>query len=229
MHRSLIAIAALGALTLVAPGAARAAETVEVVGIEALTEGQRSYISKTGAEVVRHIQAAQKLASTSDAAGAQRETGKALNLMKGVEGMSPSERIKDAIAGVIHKIHHKTAKPDDLMPVETDVASVTQIEGLGVAETKTRLASARQHLAKGSYPEAEAELVVASESVNMLKIDLPIHETEVRLMRAIVFLSASPNPDLPNAKAALDDAYDHAKEFTAQASETVVEGAVEKN
>lgn len=211
----------LGAL----PHAAFAAQEQEVVAVSALDQDVRLYIAKTGSEVMKHIGEAQKLtATTSDLAAAQRETGKALALLRSVEKASPTHRLHDAIAGLRHRTRTKKAKADDVIPVFGVADEVMQVEGVGVADVKTSLESAKGKLAKGSTVEAEADLIEADESVGYLEIDLPVQETEVRLSRALVALARG---DKGTANAALAEALTHTKTWTAMAKGEAVEADVE--
>lgn len=138
--------------------------------------------------------------------------------------MSPATRIHDAIDALLHKTHNKKAKPEDLLPVIGVLDEVGDVKGLGVEEARVSLNKAKEKLGKGMTVEAEADIIEASATVGYLQIDLPIHETKVRLMRAIVALGQN---DMGNANGALDDALKHSKSFIAIASGTAVEEDVE--
>ena len=187
MRRIRLTFTALSAIALVAgisPHAASAAEEIAVVASDVLTADQKVFISKKGAEVVEHIGAAKKLAAgTSGAANAQREAGKALAILRGIEKVSPATRIHDAIDALLHKTHGKKAKPEDLLPVIGVLDEVGEVKGLGVEEARVSLNKAKDKLGKGMTVEAEADIIEASATVGYLEIDLPIHETKVRLMR----------------------------------------------
>ena len=111
-------------------------------------------------------------------------------------------------------------------PVIGVLDEAKDVKGLGVEEARVSLNRAKDKLGKGATVEAEADIEEASMTVGYLQIDLPIHETKVRLERAMYNLTQNP-PNMPNAKAALNDALKHAKVFTAMASGTAVQEGVE--
>ena len=223
-----VAVAALGALALLAgavPRAASAAQEVVFADTDTLTAEQKVFVSKKGGEVVSHIEAAQKLIATSDRVGAQRETGKALAILGSINHVSVATRIHDAIDELLHKTHAKTAKQSDLLPVIGVLDEAKDVKGIGVEEARVSLNRAKEKLGKGATVEAEADIEEASMTVGYLQIDLPIHETRVRLERAMYYLTQNP-PNMPNASAALNDALKHSKEFVAMASGNAIEEGV---
>ncbi len=229
MRRIRLAFSTLGAIALVAgvvaSQAATAAQVTAIVGMDVLTADQKVTINAKGKEVVDHITAAQKEASgagTGAAIAAQREAGKALAILRGVENVSPAARIHDAFEDLMHKSHGKKAKPEDLLPVINVMDEVGEVKGLGIEQARVSIGKAKENLAKGMTTEAEADIIEADSTVGYLEIDLPIHETKVRLMRAISDLART-QPEMANAKAALVDALKHAKTFTAIASGVAVE------
>lgn len=228
MRRIRFPFSTLGAVALVAGLAASqvatAAQVTAIVGMDVLTADQKVTINKKGADVVTHIEAAIKQASAAGSTAAieaRREAGKALAILRGVEHVSPAARIHDAFEALMHKSHGK-AKPEDLQPVISVMDEVGEVKGLGVEEARVNIGKAKANLAKGATVEAEADVVEADVSVGYLEVDLPIHETKVRLMRAMTDLTG-PTPNMANAKAALNDALKHAKTFTAIASGVAVE------
>ena len=194
--------------------------------MSALDQDVRLYVAKTGTEVMKHIGAAQKdTATTTDLAAAQRETGKALALLRGVEKASPTQRLHAAIADLLHRTRTKKAKPEDMMEVFGVLNEVTEVRGIGVADTKTALDRAKGKLEKGATVEAEADLIEADQSVGYLELDLPVQETEARLHRALVALAEG---DKGTANGALADALTHTRTWTAMAQGTAVEADVEE-
>ena len=229
MRRVEFAVAGLGALALVVavlPRGASAAQEMVFADTDTLTAEQKVFVSKKGAEVTRHIESAIKLTQTSDRVAVQRETGKALAILGSINHVSVATRIHDAIDDLLHKTHAKTAKPDDLLPVIGVLDEAKDVKGLGVEEARVSLNRAKDKLGKGATVEAEADIEEASMTVGYLQIDLPIHETKVRLERAMYYLTQNP-PNMPNAKAALNDALKHAKVFTAMASGTAKQEGIE--
>ena len=233
MRRIRLAVSGLSAFALVAGMtatlAASAAQVTAIVDVDVLTADQKTTINTKGAEVVTHIEAAMKQASATGSTAAieaQREAGKALAILRGIENVSPAARIHDAIQDLMHKSQGKKAKPEDLLPVISVMDEVGEVKGLGVEQARVSLGKAKENLAKGATVEAEADIVEADVSVGYLEIDLPIHATKDRLMRAISALTGA-QPDMPNAKAALTDALKHSKTFVAIASGTAVEEDVE--
>ena len=229
MRRVEFTVAALGALALVAgalPRAASAAQEMVFADTNTLTAEQKVFVSKKGGEVVSHIESAIKLTKTSDRSGAQRETGTALAILGSINHVSVATRIHDAIDDRLHKTHAKTAKSSDLLPVIGVLDEAKDVKGIGVEEARVSLNRAKDKLDKGATVEAEADVVEASMAVGYLQIDLPIHETKVRLERAMYYLTQNP-PNMPNANAALNDALKHAKAFTAMASGTAVQEGVQ--
>lgn len=229
MRRIRLAVSGLSAFALVAGMtatlAASAAQVTAIVDVDVLTADQKTTINTKGAEVVTHIEAAMKQASAAGSTAAieaQREAGKALAILRGIENVSPAARIHDAIQDLMHKSHGKKAKPEDLLPVISVMDEVGEVKGLGVEQARVSLGKAKENLAKGATVEAEADIVEADVAVGYLEVDLPIHATEDRLMRAISDLART-TPDMASAKAALADALKHAKTFTAIASGVAVE------
>ena len=232
MRRIRFTLSTLGAIALAAgiaaSQAATAAQVTAIVDVDVLTADQKTTINKKGADVVTHIEAAIKQASAAGstaAIDARREAGKALATLRGVKNISPAARIHDAFEDLMHKTHGKV-KPEDLQPVISVMDEVGEVKGLGVEEARVNIGKAKANLAKGATTEAEADIVDADVAVGYLEIDLPIHETEVRLMRAMTDLTG-PSPNMANAKAALTDALKHAKTFTAIASGAAVEDDVQ--
>lgn len=221
-------LAALGAIamtTALLPFTAHAAEEQVAIETSVMTQDVSVYVAKTGGEVMQHIQNAQKLAATTtDLSGAERETGKALALVHSVEHVSPTNRLRQAIAGLLHRHRTGKAKSDDVLPVMGVLNEVTQVQGVDVADVKTALERAKGHLAQGAQVEAEADLEEAYNGVGYLEIDLPIQATRARLVAARVALSQG---DKANANAALSDAINHTKTWTAMAQSAAEEADVE--
>jgi len=229
MRRVEFTVAALAALSLfgaASPRAASAAQEMMFADTNTLTAEQKVFVSKRGSEVVSHIESALKLTKTSDRSGAQRETGKALAILGSINHVSVATRIHDAIDELLHKTHAKTAKSSDLLPVIGVLDEAKDVKGIGVEEARVSLNRAKDKLDKGATVEAEADIEEASLTLGYLQIDLPIHETKVRLERAMYNLTQNP-PNMPNANAALNDALKHAKTFTAMASGKAMEEGVE--
>jgi len=213
----------LGAIALAiafAPGATTAAEEVSVIDVDVLQQDVRAYVARTGGEVMTQIEEAQKLAATTtDVAGAMRHTQQALALVQGVEGASPTARLRQEIGELLH--HHRLgkAKADSVLPVEAVLNEVSQVRGIDVAAVRTSVGRAKGALEKGDKVEAEAALVEAYQGVGYLEIDLPLQATEARLTAARVALGQR---DLANANAALSDAINHTKIWTAMVESDAV-------
>ncbi len=228
MQRIKLAISGLSAFALVAGMtatlAASAGQVTAIVSVDVLTADQKTTISTKGADVVEHITKAQKQASAAGSTAAieaQREAGKALAILRGIENISPAARIHDAFEDLIHKTHGKKVTPEDLLPVLSVMDEVGEVKGLGVEQARVSIGKAKANLAKGMTTEAEADIVEADVTVGYLEIDLPIHATKDRLMLAISNLVGA-TPNLPDARAALTDALKHAKTFTSIASGVAV-------
>lgn len=201
--------AGLGAL----PGLA-VAEKETVIGVAAMSDELRVAYDQTGMAILTHIEAAQKaMASSTDFATAQRETGQALSLLRSLDHASPTQRYHDAVARLLHPKKAKKQTADDLLPVFEALEEVKQLNGVEVTDTHTKLVRVRGKLEKQQQVDADADLVDASDDVGYLEIDLPIQETKTRLVRALM---AESNRDAPNANAALKEALDHVKTWTAK-------------
>jgi hypothetical protein len=224
MVRRLTALGAIALTAALTPGAAGAAEEEVVIGMSAMTQEVRTYVGKTGGEVMKHIQEAQKLtATTSDLSGAARETEKALALVHSAESASPTLKLREEIAGLLHHHRTKKAKADDVLPVMGVLNEISEVKGVDVADVRTSLERAKGKLAEGATVEAEADLVEAYQGVGYLEIDLPLQATEARLIAARVALAQR---DTGNANAALADAINHTKTWTAMAESAEVEADV---
>lgn len=224
MRSTIPRLPALGAIALaiaLAPGAVTAAEEVAVLDVDVLQQDVRAYVARTGGEVMKHIEEAQKLAATTtDVAGATRHTQQALALVQGAENASPTARLRQAIGELLH--HHRLgkAKADGVLPVEAVLNEVSQVRGIDVAAVRTSVGRAKSALEKGDSVEAEAALVEAYQGVGYLEIDLPLQATEARLTAARVALGER---DLANANGALSDALNHTRTWTAMVETTEVE------
>jgi hypothetical protein len=222
----LAALATIGLVASVLPRAGLAAQEMVVTDVDALSQDVRVYVAKTGGEVMKHIQEAQRLtATTTDLTGAYREAGKALALVHSVEQASPTHKLHHAIGELLHKHRTGTAKPDDYLPVMGVLNDVKEIQGVDVAAVKTSLERAKGKLQSGAKVEAEADLVDAYEGVGYLEFDLPVKATEARLVAARIALLQN---DKNNANAALSDAINNTKTWTAMAQGEAVEADVKE-
>jgi hypothetical protein len=215
-------IAAAGSLALLAtllPGVTRA-ETEDVVAVSAMSQDVRVAYGKTGQAIMDRIAAAQKaMATSSDYATAARETEHALLLL---DSLSPRESYRAALGNLLHRHKAKKAKGDDVVPVMGVLDDVKEVSGVGVADTHTKLEKIKGKLVAEPSVDAEADIVSASEGVGYLEIDLPVQETKARLIAARI---AESKRDAANANAALSDAMNKTKDWTAlvQASATEAE------
>jgi hypothetical protein len=212
--RSLGISFAIALATLAAAPTPAGAETQTVIAVSAMSEELRVAYDQTGEAIVTHIESAQKaMASSTDFAAAQRETGQALTLLRGLNQESPTQRYHDAVARLLHKHRAKKATPPDFVPVVGALDEVKTLQGIEVADTHTKLERVKGKLEKEPTVDASADLIDASDDIGYLEIDLPIQATKERLMRAHLAIAQR---DAPNANAALADALSHAKTWTAK-------------
>lgn len=213
-------IAAAGALALAGtllPGVTRA-ETEDVVAVSAMSQDVRVSYGKTGQAIMDHIAAAQKaMATSSDFATAARETEHALLLL---DGLSPRQSYRAALANLLHRHKARKAKGDDVVPVMGVLDDVKEVTGVEVADTHTRLEKLKGKLVAEPSVEAEADIVEASRGVGYLEIDLPVQETKARLVAARL---AESKRDAATANAALSDAMNKTKDWTARVQDSVTE------
>ncbi len=221
----LAAGSAVGLALSLLPHAVRAADETVVTDVAALSQEVRTYIAKTGGEVMKEIAEAQKLtAGTTDIPGALRHTDKALALLHSVKAASPTESLREKIGGLLHHHRRGKAKAEQFVPVEGVLNEVSQIQGMDVADVETSLGKAKTSHAGGDKVQAEADLIDAYEGVGYLEIDLPLEATEARLTAARYALGRR---DIANANAALAAAITHTKTWTAMAQGETVEAGVE--
>lgn len=221
---SLAAAVGFTALLSAAAGTARA-EQQDIIAVSAMSQDVRAYYDKTGQAILGHIANAQKaMATSTDFATAEVETGKALALLDSLDHASPSSRFHAAMAKLLHKHQAKAAKPADVVEVMGVLNDVKQMQGVEVADTHTKLENVKGKLEKEPTVDAAADLIEATDDVGYLEIDLPIQETKARLLRARV---AESQKDAANANAALSDAMTHTKDWTAAVHAGAVEADVE--
>jgi hypothetical protein len=217
-------IAAAGALALVGtllPCVTRA-ETENVVGVSAMSQDVRVMYGKTGQAVMDHIAAAQTaMATSSDFATAARETDHALLLLNGV---SPHESYRAALGNLLHRHKAKKAQGDDLVPVMGVLNQVKEVSAVGVEDTHAKLEKIKGKLVSEPSVDAEADIVSASEGIGYLEIDLPVQETKARLIAARL---AASQRDAANANAALSDAMNKTRDWTAMVQTSVTEAEVD--
>jgi len=222
--KAMVAVGAMALVSAAAPGLALA-EQQTVIGVEAMSQDVRVSYDKTGQAIMDHIAAAQKLmAGTTDFAGAQLETGKALALLRSLEHESPTERFHDEMAKLLHHNRAKKAKAEDFVPVVGVLDDVKQLSGVAVEDTHNKLTKVKGKLQATPTVDAEADLIDATDDIGYLEIDLPVQETKTRLIRAIV---AESQKDAPNANASLSEAMKHTKEWTATVHASLVEADAE--
>lgn len=210
----------------VAPWSAKAAEEQEIIEMSKMSQDVKVYVSKTGEQVVDHIEKAQKLmAGTIDFDGARRETGKAMKLLKTVEHVSPTARFHALMADLLHKHKTKKAKPEDLLPVMAVLDDIKQVNGAAVVDVQTKLEKVKGKLQAEPTAETEADLIAADESIGYLEIDLPVQATEGYLAQALMNESMR---DAANANANLTAALEHTKKWTAKAEVKGVEADAEE-
>jgi hypothetical protein len=203
------------------PGAAMA-EQETVIGVQAMSQDVRVAYDKTGSAIMGHIAAAQSLmAGSIDFAGAQRETGKALALLRSLDHVSPTERFHNEMGRLLHHQRSKTPKAEAYEPVVGVLNDVKQLSGVEVEDTHNKLVKIQGKVKAEPTVDAQAELLDATDDVGYLEIDLPVQETKSRLMRAIVAMSRR---DAPTANAALADAMNNTKEWTKTVHATLIEG-----
>ena len=197
------------------------AEQQTTVAVSAMSQDVRTVYDKTGQEIMDHIANAQKaMATSSDFATAERETGMALALLGTLEHASPTARYHDAMAALLHKHRAKQAKAEDVVPVVGVLNDVKQLDGVAVEDTHTKLERVKGRLEKEQSADAEADLFDATDDVGYLEIDLPIQETKTRLIRARI---AESQHDAPNANASLSEAMTHTKTWTTSVHTSLVE------
>jgi hypothetical protein len=211
MRSMRVSLTALG-LGILVSGLA-SAEQQDVIAVSALNQDVRVAYDETGQAIMDHIAKAQAaMATSTDFALAEIETGKALALLGSLEHQSPTNRFHDAIAGLLHRHRAKQAKPEDFVPVMGVLNDVEQLDGVEVEDTHAKLERVKGKLEKEPTVDAEADLIDATDDVGYLEIDLPIQETKTRLISARL---AESQRDAPNANAALSDALNHTKTWTA--------------
>lgn len=203
------------------PGVA-AAETEDIVAVSAMSQDVRVAYGKTGQAIMDHIAAAQKaMATSSDFATAIRETEHALVL---VDSLSPHQTYRAQLANLLHRHKAKTAKADDMVPVMGVLNDVKSVSGVAVADTHTKLEKVKGKLVAEPVVDAEADIVDASDDVGYLEIDLPLQETKARLIAARF---AESRKDAANANAALSDAINKTKDWTAVVEASLTEAAAD--
>ncbi len=218
--KAIAAVAAAVLLSGAAPGTALA-EQQTIIGVEAMSQDVRVGFDKTGQAIMDHIAAAQKLmAGSTDFVGAQRETAKALALLKSLKHESPTQRFHDEMSKLLHHNRAKKAKAEDYVPVMGVLDDVKQLSGVEVEDTHDKLTKLKGKVQATPTVDAEADLIDATDDIGYLEIDLPIQETETRLVRALI---AESQKDAPNANASLSEAMKHTKEWTATVHASLVE------
>jgi len=222
-----LAAAGMAAL-VIAPGMAGAKQEQDIIAMSAMSQDVKEYTFKTGSEIAANIETAQKAmaTTTNDFHVALIAVDKAIVLVNSVQQASPTESFRQKLGDLFHRHRVKKAKSTDVIPVEGVLNDVKQVNAAGVENVNTKLERVKGKLESVSTPESEAELIDASDDIGYLEIDLPVQQTKTLLMEAH---AAIQNQDAANANAALSDALNHTKKWTASAHIGVVEGGEETN
>ncbi len=211
-------LSCLVAALLASPSPAReVAETADFLDIKTIGAVQIQAVSTEGTAILARIADARAAIRTNNLQKARFETAQARALLQDVRYKSPAVRIQDKIARVTGLARESKATTNDLQPIFAELDAIESVEVM--ADVREQVEVAKGHVENGNHAEAAEALVVATTHIAYLEIDLPIHETLVRVNRANFQLR---HHDPLAASASLGEAASHVEIFVAIASRTEV-------